>query len=99
MIIEYYISQSTARPETIDTTSSKKYNYVRKNITEITNEDGAVMYEYEEAKIAKEDWDEYYDSIMKDLEIAELKAINAKMESDVTDLQNAIVEIYETLLM
>ena len=95
-MIEYRLVASSVKPTTIDLTSSKKYNYVRKNITEITNDDGSVMYEYEEAKVSKEVWD---DHIMKDLEIAELKAINAKMESDVTDLQNAIVEIYETLLM
>lgn len=95
-MIEYRLVASSVKPTTIDLTSSKKYNYVRKNITEITNDDGSVMYEYEEAKVSKEVWD---DSIMKDLEIAELKGANAKLETDITILQKAIVELYETLLL
>lgn len=52
----WYESESNIRPEMIDSTSSKKYVYVRKNITEIRRDDEA-LYEYDEAKIPKEIYD------------------------------------------
>lgn len=50
----WYKSESSVRPSDIDTTSSQKYNYVRRNVTE---EDGRFIYE--EAKIDKESWGLY----------------------------------------
>lgn len=50
---------SDSRPAETDTTSSKVYNYVRRNIREETiTEDGTTRtgYVYEEAKIRKDDW-------------------------------------------
>lgn len=61
--MDFYKSESGSRPQEIDTTSSKKWNYVRKNITEEvrTDDDGNeyIMYVYDECKIAKEDWSLY----------------------------------------
>lgn len=52
----WYKSESNIKPELIDSVSSKKYVYVRKNITEIRRDDGT-LYEYDEAKIPKEFYD------------------------------------------
>lgn len=52
----WYKSESNARPEMVDSNSSKKYVYVRKNITEIRRDD-ETLYEYDEAKIPKEVYD------------------------------------------
>lgn len=51
-------SQSAQRPAEIDTTSSKTVNYVRRNINEVTTDDG-IVYEYEEMKVHKDDWEIY----------------------------------------
>lgn len=61
--MEWKISQSAERPEEFDTTSSKIYNYARRNIEEVEIEDqsGGTMtvYNYEELKVAKESWPFY----------------------------------------
>lgn len=61
--MEWKTSQSADRPEEFDTTSSKVYNYARRNIVEDTIEDtgGGTMtvYNYEELKVAKESWPFY----------------------------------------
>lgn len=50
-------SQSTIRPEDVDTTSSKKFVYIHRNIVEKTTEEGFTIYEYDEYKIPKEVYD------------------------------------------
>lgn len=55
----WYKSESTARPAAVDTISSKKYVYIRKNIKEVEREDEMTeikvkFYQYDEAKIPKE---------------------------------------------
>ena len=50
---------STVRPADKDTTSSKKYNYIRRNIVEQTIEEEGeqrTIFSYEEARVRKEDW-------------------------------------------
>lgn len=53
--------ESSVYPVLIDTTSSKVYNYMRRNVVEKQEEDmqGNIVtyYEYEEVKVLKEDWD------------------------------------------
>lgn len=56
--MDWYQTESTVRPETLDITSSKVYNYVRRNIEE-TEVEGVVFYTYEEMKVKKEDWQIY----------------------------------------
>lgn len=54
--------ESNDRPSELDTTSSKVYNYVRRNIEEKTKEeDGRIItyYEYYEEKVNKEMWELY----------------------------------------
>lgn len=61
----WYTVQSTIRPDVISTTTSKIYNYVRKNIREVEVEDQSGgtrrVFEYEEAKVPKESWSMYQD--------------------------------------
>ena len=56
--MEWYQTQSTVRPETLDVTSSRVYNYVRRNIEE-SEVEGVTFYVYEEAKVKKDDWSMY----------------------------------------
>lgn len=62
-------AESNVKPAEQDTTSSKFYNYDRRNITqsEIENEDGTkvTIFFYEENKILKNDWENYL--ALKDL--------------------------------
>ena len=60
--MEWYKSSSTVRPEKTDTTSSKVYNYVRKNIVEEEiadelHEGTTTIYTYDECKVPKASWD------------------------------------------
>lgn len=67
MIVKYYKSRSFNYPDLIDTTSSKKVVYLRKNIEikqrKIMNNDIQTYYEYDEAKLTKEEYNQYLDDI------------------------------------
>ena len=59
--MEWQTVESSIRPTALDTTSSRVYNYVRKDIEEKTREDEMTQetvtyYEYKEQKILKADW-------------------------------------------
>ena len=64
MNINYIKSESSVKPQLVDTTSSKKYVYLRKDIIEtqktdeISNET-ITLYEYQEAKLTKAEYQEY----------------------------------------
>ena len=64
---EWYRSESTVMPEETDLTSSKVYNYVRRNIEEEEREDEEgntiTMYVFEEMKVSKESWGMYLETI------------------------------------
>ena len=62
MNVTYIKSQSSVKPELIDSTSSKKYVYLRKDITEIQQEE-ATMYEYNEAKLTKKEYEQYLEEL------------------------------------
>lgn len=66
----WYKSESSTKPELIDTTSSSIYNYDRKNIVEEEREDhdGSkhIVYVYDENKVEKGQWENYL--MLKDLE-------------------------------
>ena len=62
MKLEFYKSSSSVKPELIDTTSSKKVVYIRQNIVEVQKDD-TVFYEYDEAKITKDEYKEYLDEM------------------------------------
>ena len=81
MILNYVKSQSSIKPELIDTTSSKTTVYIRQNIVEIekTNESddtSTTFYEYEEAKLTKKEYDQY----LKELSIIDIQKQRADID-------------------
>ena len=81
MILNYVKSQSSVKPELIDTTSSKTTVYLRKNIVEVekTNESdntSTTFYEYEEAKLTKKEYDQY----LKELSIIDIQQQRADID-------------------
>ena len=81
MKLNYVKSQSSVKPDLIDTTSSKVVVYLRQNIVEniktdeMTGEE-TVFYEYEEAKLTKEEYQEY----LKELEIIDIQKQRADID-------------------
>ncbi len=53
----WYPVISTIKPDEVDTSSSIKYVYIRRNITETTDDDNNIIYEYEEYQLPKEIYD------------------------------------------
>ena len=81
MKLNYVKSQSSIKPELIDTTSSKTTVYIRQNIVENKKIDGmsgeeTVFYEYEEAKLTKQEYQEY----LKELEIIDIQKQRADID-------------------
>ena len=81
MKLNYVKSQSSVKPELIDTTSSKTTVYLRQNIIENKKTDEmsgeeTVFYEYEEAKLTKEEYKEY----LKELEIIDIQKQRADID-------------------
>ena len=92
-------SQSTVKPELVDTTSSKKVVYIRQNIVEKVVED-TTYYEYDEAKLTKDEYKEYLKELeaTDTLEIVEnLKAENKQLSETVDMLTNCILEMSEII--
>ena len=92
-------SQSAVKPELIDTTSSKKVVYIRRNIIEAVVED-TTYYEYDEAKLTKAEYAEY----LKELEstdisetIENLKTENKHLSETVDMLTSCILEMSEMI--
>ena len=81
MKMNYVKSESTIKPQLVDATSSKTTVYIRKNIVEkerTDNEtgDSTTYYEYEEAKLTKEEYQEY----LKELEIIDIQKQRADID-------------------
>ena len=81
MILNYVKSQSSVKPELIDTTSSKTSVYIRQNIVEIEKTDesdntSTTFYEYEEAKLTKQEYQEY----LKELSIIDIQQQRADID-------------------
>ena len=81
MILNYVKSQSSVKPELIDTTSSKTSVYIRQNIVEVekTNESdntSTTFYEYDEAKLTKQEYQEY----LKELSIIDIQKQRADID-------------------
>ena len=112
MKLNFIKSQSSVKPDLVDTTSSKTTVYVRRNIVEkektvenTNSEDNdatttTVFYEYEEAKLTKQEYQEY----LKELKgsdtlqtIEDLKAENQNLNEQVTMLTNCLLEVSETV--
>ena len=63
MKLNFIKSQSSVKPDLVDTTSSKTTVYVRRDIEEVEIENG-IKYTYEEAKLTKDEYDSYIKEIM-----------------------------------
>ena len=105
MKLKYIKSQSSVKPDLVDTTSSKVVVYLRQNIVEVekTNESydtQTTFYEYEEAKLTKQEYQEY----LKELNgsdtlqtIENLKAENQNLNEQVSMLTECLLEMSETV--
>ena len=99
MKLEFYKSSSSVKPELIDTTSSKKVVYIRQNIIEVQKDD-TVFYEYDEAKITKDEYKEYLDEMKAQdtLKVIEnLKTENQALLEQVDMLTNCVLEMSEVV--
>ena len=81
MKLNYIKSQSSVKPDLVDTTSSKVVVYIRQNIVENIKTDDmsgeeTVFYEYEEAKLTKKEYQEY----LKELEIIDIQKQRADID-------------------
>ena len=80
----WYNGESSIYPALVDTTSSKKWVYVRRNIEEHEREDEQgikeIFYSFEETKIPKDVW-----------AIFEKEADNSER---IADVEEAITELY-----
>ena len=81
MKLNYIKSQSSVKPDLVDTTSSKVVVYLRQNIVENKKTDEmsgkeTVFYEYEEAKLTKAEYQEY----LKELEIIDIQQQRADID-------------------
>ena len=98
MVLNYIKSQSSIRPELIDTTSSKKVVYLRKNIVEKTEKDEMsgeerTYYEYDEAKITKAEYAQY----LKELEVSDVQ--QQRIDIDEANERIAELEAQNAMLM
>ena len=108
MKLNFIKSQSSVKPDLVDTTSSKTTVYIRQNIIEkektvenTNSEDNdatstIVFYEYDEAKLTKEEYQEY----LKELNgsdtlqtIENLKAENQNLNEQVSMLTECLLEM------
>ena len=81
MKLNYIKSQSSGKPDLVDTTSTKVVVYLRQNIVEKIKIDKmsgeeTVFYEYEEAKLTKQEYQEY----LKELEIIDIQQQRADID-------------------
>ena len=81
MKLNYIKSQSSVKPDLVDTTSSKVVVYLRQNIVENIKTDEmsgeeTVFYEYDEAKLTKQEYQEY----LKELEIIDIQQQRADID-------------------
>ena len=81
MKLNYVKSQSSVKPDLVDTTSSKVVVYIRQNIVENQRIDEmsgetTTFYEYDEAKLTKEEYQEY----LKELEIIDIQQQRADID-------------------
>ena len=99
MKLEFKKSQSSVKPDIIDTMSSKKIVYIRQNIIEVQKDD-ATFYEYDEAKLTKVEYAEYLKELgATDVSetIENLKNENKSLSEQVDMLTNCVLEMSEII--
>ena len=106
MKLNFIKSQSSVKPDLVDTTSSKTTVYVRQNIVEkekaienTNSEDNdatstTVFYEYDEAKLTKEEYQEY----LKELNGSDTLQTIENLKTNDDKINSAIVSIEENNL-
>lgn len=86
----WYEGTSSVYPSLVDTTSSKKWVYVRRNIEEHEREDDEgikeIFYSFEEQKVPKEIWGIFEKTMQNDEKIAEADIRLADVEEAITEL-------------
>lgn len=108
MSLEYKKAESTIYPELIDTTSSNTTVYLRKNVVkkQVKDEETGetcTRYEYDEAKLTKEQYEEYLKHpellTMEELgnEVASLRKENGELQEKVELLTGCVLEMSEFL--
>ena len=103
MKLNYTKSQSSIKPDLIDTTSSKKYVYLRQNVVEVNSTDEQSgeyrsYFEYDEAKLTKSEYEEYLkeSNSTETLEsIENLKAENQMLTEQINMLTSCLMEMSE----
>lgn len=99
MKLNYIISESTNYPELVDTTSSKKFIYIRQNVIEVQKND-ITFYKYDEAKLTKEEYEIYLKEISSQETLKNIKTLkeeNAILLEQVDMLTSCILEISELI--
>ena len=106
MKLNFIKSQSSVKPDLVDTTSSKTTVYIRQNIikkektVENTNSEDndatstTVFYEYDEAKLTKEEYQEY----LKELNGSDTLQTIENLKTNDDKINSAIVSIEENNL-
>lgn len=99
MKLNYIKSQSTVSPEIVDNTSSKNYVYIRQNIVKKEIDD-FTYYEYEEAKLTKDEYKQYLDELngvetLKNVE--NLKIENQTLTEQIDMLMSCVLEMSEKI--
>ena len=106
MKLNFIKSQSSVKPDLVDTTSSQTTVYVRQNIVEkektvenTNSEDNdatstTVFYEYDEAKLTKEEYQEY----LKELNGSDTLQTIENLKTNDDKINSAIVSIEENNL-
>ena len=105
MKLNYIKSQSSVKPDLVDATSSKVVVYLRQNIVENIKTDEmsgeeTVFYEYDEAKLTKQEYQEYLKEINGSdtlQTIENLKAENQNLNEQVSMLTECLLEMSETV--
>ena len=105
MKLNFIKSQSFVKPDLVDTTSSKVVVYLRQNIVEIkkineSDDTLTTFYEYDEAKLTKEEYQEY----LKELNgsdtlqtIEDLKTNDDKINSAIVSIEENNLDMSDTL--
>ena len=101
MELKFHKSSSGVSPELLDTTSSQFVNYIRKNVVEKKvkmnpdSDEEQTMYEYDEAKLTKDEYNVYETGTDAQLAIAELAET---VLDNQTMIEEAIAELAEAML-
>lgn len=103
MKINYTKAEALSYPEPIDSTSSKKFIYLRRNITELSRVDECtgkpfIYYEYDEAKLTKEEYQYYLKELNVENTLEMLQALqkeNQILTDQVNILTDCVLEMSE----